>query len=132
MEIKKYGLQEKAAELRIQPSERIWNRLEQRLDQDRDKIKISTVYKWIGIAAGILVVLSVSFLLPIKNSARQPFVIQDLEPVPEASLASYQYASQLNEIYEQKTWVNFSEGNRKRLKPTPDDGSTLSNKGKNL
>lgn len=132
MEIKKYGLQEKAAELRIQPSDRIWNRLEQRLDQDRDKIKISTVYKWIGIAAGILVVLSVSFLLPIKNSARQPFVIQDLEPVPEASLASYQYASQLNEIYEQKTWVNFSEGNRKRLKPTPDDGSTLSNKGKNL
>lgn len=132
MESKKYNIIQSANDLRINPSDRVWNRLEKRLDQDQDKIKISTLRKWMGIAAGMLIILSLFILITVNKSQTQQFVIHDLEPLPESALASYQFVSQLNEIYEKKTWVNFSEGNRKRLKSPSPDGGINGDSGENL
>lgn len=129
-EINQQSFRERAQDLRIEPSERVWNRLEKRLDQDRDKIKISTFHKWMAIAAGIVLIISVFSLITIERSLKPQFVIEDLEPLPNASFASYQYASQLNEIYERGTWVNFSEGNRKRFESRLNEELILPDSGK--
>ena len=115
-DINRQTLLERAQDLRINPSERVWDRLEKRLDQDQDKIKIGTFRKWMAIAAGIVLAISMFFLITIERTLKPQFVLEDLESLPGASFASYQYASELNEIYERGTWVNFSEGNRKRFK----------------
>ena len=114
MEKQKQTFQTNAEKLRITPSERVWNRLESRLDQDQDKIKVSTLRRWMAIAAALLLLVTMFFLITLENNNRPQFVIQDLDPIPEASFVSYQYAGKLNEIYDQRSWVTSAEGNRIR------------------
>lgn len=120
-EFRKNTIKSNANNLRITPSDRVWDRLERRLEQDQNKVKVSTFRKWMAIAAGMLLFVTSFFLVTLEKVNRTQFVIQDLEALPGAYFASYQFANELNELYEQGTWTNFSEGNRKRLKSTADE-----------
>ncbi len=118
------NLHEKAKNLRVEPSDRIWNRLEKRLDQDAGKMKVSTFRRWMAIAASVLLIVSILFLSKISPADHSGgLVIVDLEPMPAASYASYQYASQFNAIYEQQGWRGFTEGSKKRLKSRLHEGN---------
>ena len=121
MDRKEYkNIREKAGKLRVAPSGRVWNRLENRLDQDRGKVKISTIRKWIAIAAGLLVLVFVSFWFGVPEEKQKQVVLMELDPLPAASFASYQYASQVNAIYEQDSWRQISEGTKARLRSKND------------
>ena len=110
------SLREKADELRITPTDRVWHRLERRLDQDQGKIKLSTIRRWLAVAASILVVAIAYFLTdPIPEKSRK-MVLVELESLPRASFASYQYANQVNAIYERDSWKQISEGTKSKLK----------------
>jgi hypothetical protein len=112
----KLSLREQADRLKITPSDRVWNRLESRLDQDQGKIKVSTIRRWVAIAASLLVVTITYFLVgPVPDKSNK-MVLVELESVPNASFASYQYANQFNSIYERDGWKQISEGTKRRLK----------------
>ncbi|NND33629.1 MAG: hypothetical protein HKN76_13645 [Saprospiraceae bacterium] len=114
----KYSLKEKAARLKIEPSERVWNRLESRLDQDKGKIKITTVRKWITVAASVTLIVAAFVLLQTPVENQRQMVLQELDPLPTARFASYRYASQVNAIYERDSWKQISEGTKSRLRKT--------------
>ncbi|MBK8503004.1 MAG: hypothetical protein IPL46_12775 [Saprospiraceae bacterium] len=116
MGIQNQQLKQKVDHLRIDPTERVWNRLEKRLDQDRDKIKISTLRKWMAFAASVLILVTILFLVNRSNHPDNNWVIVDLEQPPVASFAAYQYASEFNAIYDQMGWTAISEGSKRRLK----------------
>jgi hypothetical protein len=116
MGISNQQLKQKVDHLRIDPSERVWNRLEKRLDQDRDKMKMSTFRKWMAFAASLLILVTMLFLVNRSNHSDKNWVIVDLEQPPAASFAAYQYASQFNAIYDQMGWTAISEGSKRRLK----------------
>lgn len=116
MDQNKYSLKEKAAQLKINPSDRVWNRLENRLDQDKGKIKISTVRNWIAVAASILVLMVAFLLVKAPAEKQKQMTLMELDPLPSASFASYQYASQVNAIYERDSWKQISEGTKARLR----------------
>jgi hypothetical protein len=116
-------LKQKADHLRVDPSERVWNRLEKRLDQDQDKIKISTFRKWMAFAASLLILVTMLFLVSRPTHRENKWVIVDLEQSPAASFAAYQYAGELNAIYDQMGWTGFSEGSKRRLKSRSHDPS---------
>ena len=116
-------LKQKADHLRVDPSERVWNRLEKRLDQDQDKIKISTFRRWMAFAASLLFLVTMLFLLNRPIEQENHWVIVDLENPPLTSFAAYQYASEFNAIYDQMGWTGFSEGSKRRLKLRSQDQS---------
>lgn len=116
METKKQTLHDKALNLRIEPDRQAWERLERRLDQDRDKIKVSTIRRWLMIAASLLILVALTAISGMIRTERSHLVVvTDLEDIPAASYAYYHYASQLNAIYEQQGMLDFTENVRRRL-----------------
>ena len=114
---------QKSDQLRVDPSERVWNRLEKRLDQDRDKVKISTFRKWMAFAASLLLLVTMLFLPNRTTQSSNDWATVDLEQPPEASFAAYQNAGEFNVIYDQMGWKGFSEGSKRRLKSRSNDQS---------
>ena len=116
MEQHRQTLREKADELRITPSDRVWSRLERRLDQDQGKIKLSTIRRWLAVAASILIVAIAYFVAGPMPEKSKKMVLVELKTPPSASFVSYQYANQVNAIYERDSWKQISEGTKSKLK----------------
>ncbi len=108
-EQKYHKLQRKADDLQVQPSDRVWHRLEHRLDQDRGKISISAIRKWMSIAAGILLIMATIFLSTTRYVSSETLVLTDLEASPHASFTARHYIAELNAIYSQQGW-DWSDG----------------------
>ena len=101
-----------AENLRLQPSERVWNRLEKRLDQDKGKIRISIIKKWTAIAASFALIITV---ISIYSGPKETLVdIEELNTSAQTSFARYAQAVALNNVYAKSDWRNISEGEYKR------------------
>jgi len=109
-------LQERINSVTIDPSERVWNRLEQRLDQDKGKVTSTTIKYWGTVAAAILFLIASFSILFFSSYEDRQLAQIDLQPLPTASFASYQDAGKVNEIYSQHEWRQIEEGTKKRLK----------------
>jgi hypothetical protein len=106
-------IKDKSNQLRIQPSERVWHRLESRLDQDKGKVRISALRKWIGMAASIGLLFLVIFTISKKpNDALAN--VQELQSKPNASFALYTQAVTLNDVYSNSSWQKIPEGNYRK------------------
>lgn len=103
-----------ANELRIQPSDRVWDRLEERLDQDKGKVSMQSIYRWAAVAAALVGgILVVPQLLPIKTDTASVVLLVDLtESSPKASYAVYEHASVINALYDQHNWRDLNEGSK--------------------
>ena len=106
-----------AKDLRVQPSDQVWNRLENRLDQDHGKIKVQVVKKWMGIAATVLIlVVAGIFTLISPPKVSDMLVIQELEePTIKATFAAYRYVSDINGYYQSEGWKQIREGMHKPI-----------------
>ena len=99
--------------LRVQPDERVWYRLEQRLEQDQNKVPKAELKRWIGIAASLLIMISIGiYWLVTGLSNTEELAIHDLEEAKhEVSFAAYQHVSDINGFYESEGWRQINEGN---------------------
>jgi len=113
----KEGFRERARHLRLEPSMRVWDRLESRLDQDKGKVKSSVVKLWMGVAASLFLVLASVFYL---SRSQPPTTFANLEELQDVthrpSFAVYHQVSDVNAAYKQGNWQQINEGSNKRLK----------------
>ena len=107
---------EKAKSLKVTPSERVWDRLESRLDQDEGKIPHQLISRWVGVAATFLVLLGASlyFFSTPKPHAETVVKTHDLEELRPA-FAAYRYVNDLKSVYQDKTWPQINEGQHRPL-----------------
>jgi len=112
---------EAANNLRVQPTDQIWNRLENRLDQDYGKVPVKVVRKWIGVAASLLILVMAGFHLLVPTpSVPDMLVIQELEePSLQVTFAAYRYVSDINGYYQSEGWKQISEGMHKPIVVSP-------------
>ena len=103
-------IKQRGKDLRVLPSQRVWHRLEARLEQDKGKVRISALRKWVGIAASIGLLFIVFFTISQKSNESLTHV-QELQAGPDASFALYTQAVALNHLYSEFNWQNISEGN---------------------
>jgi len=116
MEDKSKILRDQVDLLKVDPSDRVWNRLEQRLDQDKGKVKAATLRYWGAVAAAILLLITASTLMIFSSGPNNQLAQIELQPLPIASFASYQHVGRVNEIYSQHEWRVIEEGTKKRLR----------------
>ncbi len=108
-------------QIKIQPSYRVWRRLESRLDQDQDKIRLSNLRSTIMVAATILLIFtcSIYFWLPQSTNTSE-IHLQDLTMVvPQPDYATYHHVSDINSFYRDHDWRSIVEGEHKPLRPSP-------------
>ena len=108
--------QREAEGLRLSPSVRVWERLENRLDQDKGKVSIRHLRKWLTLAASVIVLIAAGFLI---NQGLQPVmtVVEELEGnTSQPYMAVYRHASDIKAAYADGNWVHIKEGSREKLK----------------
>lgn len=93
------NIKEEADRLRVEPSDRVWTRLEQRLEQDKGKIKISTLKRWMAVAASLAILIMAGMLL--NHSNERTLALTELEPV-RATFVSSKYANELRYVYSER------------------------------
>ena len=116
--IDEYGqFRKQAKNLRIEPSDRVWDRLESRLEQDRGKVEFSVVKLWIAIAASMLVLLASIFYLFTSQPTATFANLEELQDVTaRPSFAVYHQVNDVNAAYQQGNWQQINEGSNQRLK----------------
>ncbi len=109
--------QRAADKLKMEPNERVWTRLEHRLDQDTGKVSISRIRQWMGIAATLLLLIGFALFSMVDiRTPKEIIVIQDLEErTPKVTFAAYQHVSDINRFYESDQWKQIDEGRHKPL-----------------
>ncbi len=110
--------QEKANAMRMEPSSRVWERLEKRLDQDRGKVRISVLKRWTAIAATMAILLtSVALIWQFKGYHEQQITfLEELEDsAPTPSFAVYRQAGDINAAYARGSWKQINEGSKEQL-----------------
>lgn len=111
------GFREKARDLRLEPSIRVWDRLESRLDQDIGKVRSSVVKLWIGVAASLLVVLASVYYLNRSQPSTTFANLEELQDITHRpSFAVYHQVSDVNAAYKQGNWQQIKEGSNKKLR----------------
>ena len=111
------GFRERVRHLRLEPSMRVWDRLESRLDQDKGKVKSSVVKLWMGVAASLLVVLASVFYLSRSQPTTTFANLEELQDITHRpSFAVYHQVSDVNAAYKEGNWQQINEGSNKRLK----------------
>ncbi len=98
--------QDKMKGLSIDPSARLWERLEVRLDQDVGKVKTVTFRRWIGLVASIAI-LAGSYA--VFHSHHEEMVLEDLEAMPMATFTAYKYVEECHLIYGNAHWNTATE-----------------------
>ncbi|NND06813.1 MAG: hypothetical protein HKN87_10580 [Saprospiraceae bacterium] len=106
-----------ARDLRIEPTDRVWDRLESRLEQDKGKVKFSVVKLWIAIAASMLVLLTSIFYLFTSEPTATFANLEELQDVTaRPSFAVYHQVNDVNAAYQRGNWQQINEGSNPRLK----------------
>ena len=111
------NIRNRISEERDMPSGRVWDRLESRLDQDKGKVSLKYMYRWMGIAASILLVLAIYSNIQTANQPSSHIqVVEEIKPAaPLAAFAVYEHASDINAVYSQSNWQSIKEGTKKSL-----------------
>ncbi len=110
-------MRRQSQDLSLSPSERVWDRLENRLDQDKGKVKLTVVKWWLATAASLAVIITGAFYLnSMASSTLQLLELDDTSPKP--SFAAYHHASDINAAYENGNWQQIKEGSHRKLKNT--------------
>ncbi len=111
------NIRDRISNERERPSNRVWDRLESRLDQDKGKISLRSMYRWVGIAACVLILVAIGSNLqtesqPVPNLT----MVEEIKPAaPLAAFAVYEHASDINAVYSQNNWKGIKEGTKKSL-----------------
>lgn len=111
------NIRDRISNERENPSSRVWDRLESRLDQDKGKVSIRAMYRWVGIAACVLILVAIGSNIqtesqPVPNLT----MVEEIQPAaPLAAFAVYEHASDINAVYSQSNWKGIKEGTKKSL-----------------
>lgn len=111
------NIRDRISHERENPSGRVWDRLESRLDQDKGKVSIRAMYRWVGIAACVLILVAIGSNIqndsqPVPNLT----MVEEIRPAaPLAAFAVYEHASDINAVYSQNNWKGIKEGTKKSL-----------------
>ena len=108
--------QREADQLRLTPDNRVWERLENRLDQDKGKVSIHALRKWLAIAASAAILITAGFLI---SRSMQPVItmVEELDSTtPQPYMAVYRHASDIKAAYADGKWVHIKEGSREKLR----------------
>ncbi len=107
---------EKAKSVKVTPSERVWDRLESRLDQDEGKVPRQQISRWVGVAASLLLLCGASlyFFSAPKPQAETVVKTLELEELRPA-FAAYRYVNDLKSVYQDKNWPQIIEGQHRPL-----------------
>ena len=110
-----------AKDLEIQPSQRVWDRLEKRLDQDEGKVTASAAWRWSAAAACIGLLIGT---FTFYHSHNTDMVFEDLESMPKATFTAYRYVEQTHQIYLSWDWENIAEGEVEQMENFSPEGIT--------
>ncbi len=109
---KRNDWQTAANHLRVEPSPRVWHRLEGKLDQDKGKVEVQVVRRWLAVAASVVLATAVAYW---TVSSYHYDLVQTEElrlETPQPSFAVYTQVGDLNAQYATQSWKRINEGPR--------------------
>lgn len=111
------NIRDRISHERENPAGRVWDRLESRLDQDKGKVSIRSMYRWVGIAACVLILVAIGSNIQTESqSVPNLTMVEEIRPAaPLAAFAVYEHASDINAVYSQNNWKEIKEGTKKSL-----------------